>query len=119
MAGEAVKYLWIQIRHPFPASLLFSRHHFLCLLDTGSFCKEYYSRISSCKTYHLTFFFFLGFIPNTILYYFQRGKREKTHLANRSASRIPIILTASKPALVALFIATVATGTPLGTKSFG
>ena len=116
MAGEAVKYLWIQIRlpnHPFPATLLFSRHHFLCLLDTGSFCKGYYSRISSCKTCELKFFF-LGFIPNTILYYFQRGKREKTHLANRSASRIPIILTASKPALVALFIATVATGTPLG-----
>ena len=98
---------------PFPATPLFSRHHFLCLLDTGSFCKGYYSRISSCKTYHLTFFFSWFHTQHNFVLLPEREER-KTHLANRSASRIPIILTASKPALVALIIATVATGTPLG-----
>ena len=72
-------------------------HHSLCLLDSGSFCKGYYSRISSCKTYGLEFFFSWFHTQHKVLRYFQRGKRGNLYWY-----------------LVALFIATVAAGTPLG-----
>ena len=44
----------------------------------------------------------------------RRYQVTEPNLDTRSASQTPNILTASKPALVALFTATVATGTPLG-----
>ena len=46
--------------------------------------------------------------------YMRQSGGGASNLATRSASPTPNILTASKPAFVALFTATVATGTPLG-----
>lgn len=59
---------------------------------TCPICYHYYGCFQVCEIMH--------------------WKRE--NLAWRAVSATPNILTANKPALVALFIATVATGTPLG-----
>lgn len=108
LSVENIKNSSILPSHPFPTYHPLPRLRLFYLLGiepsymngkTKFFINFYISKV---------FFFF----PN-IFVGFHWGRKE-TNLACKSMSLIPSNLTANKPAFVALFIATVATGTPLG-----
>ena len=89
MSGKAVMYLWIQIRLPtiIPCVFLILAHS----------ANDIIPESAHARLYDLRFFFSWFHTQHKVLRYFQRGKRGNPYWY-----------------LVALFIATVAAGTPLG-----